>query len=319
MEDLNFNMLVRKVDLLTLRLFLTVIEERHLVRAAARENIAPSAVTKRIHDFEDTLGLELFYREPKGVILSSFGHVVADHVRQIFDNLNSIRSCIGEFQGGIRGHVRLATTESIIVEFLAADIGEFIRLFPSVDIDVHEDRNPNVIRSLTAGTVDLAVYSAIDDAATNNLEKYAYRQDRLVAILPRSHPRSTRQAMLFHELLDSDFVGLSATTSLMMQMEQAAVEANRTLNIKYRVASNEAARALVRAELACALQPEGMVTSEDMGRLAVIPLLDAWAVRHMHIAVPNRKSVPPAARALLDHLRSRSGYDLGTLDSKLII
>src|ERR1700733_13780394 len=96
MTDLSLNILIRRVDLLTLRLFLTIIEERNLGRAAIRENIAPSAVTKRIHDFEEVLGFELFHREPKGVVLSSVGHAVAAHVRGIFDTLNDIRADISE-------------------------------------------------------------------------------------------------------------------------------------------------------------------------------------------------------------------------------
>jgi DNA-binding transcriptional LysR family regulator len=101
---LSLNILVRRVDLLTLKLFLTIIEERHLGRAAARENIAPSVVTKRIHDFEEVIGFELFYREPRGVVLSPVGQAVAARVREIFANLSEIRSDISDFQQGVRGH-----------------------------------------------------------------------------------------------------------------------------------------------------------------------------------------------------------------------
>jgi DNA-binding transcriptional LysR family regulator len=305
--DLNLNILVRRVDLLTLRLFLTVIEERHLGRAAIRENIAPSAVTKRIHDFEEVLGFELFYREPRGVVLSSVGQAVAAHVRDIFESLGSIRSSVSDFQDGVRGHIRLGTTEAILVEFLAEDIGEFLRLFPAVEIEICEDRNPNVFRALVTGAVDIAVYAATEDLGTANLEVHPYRHDRLIVLVPRAHPIASRQAVQFNELLSWKFVGLAGTTSLMTQLQNAALHSGVALQIDYQVASNEAARALVRAGLGIAVQPEGLVTHEDHARLAVIPLLDKWAVRSMHVAIPN-KAVPAAARAFLDHLRSRVAF-----------
>ena len=194
---------------MTLRLFLTVIEERHLERAAVRENIAPSAVTKRIHDFEEVLGFELFYREPRGVILSSVGQAVATHVREIFASLNNIRSNISDFQEGIRGHIRLGTTESIIVEFLAQDIGDFLSLFPAVEVEICEERNPNVFRALVTGAVDIAVYAATEDLGPADLEVHPYRHDRLIVIVPRAHyPLASQQAVNFSDLLDWKFVGL---------------------------------------------------------------------------------------------------------------
>jgi DNA-binding transcriptional LysR family regulator len=316
MLDLSLNTLIRRVDLLTLKLFLTIIEEKHLGRAAARENIAASAVTKRIQDFEEVIGFELFYREPRGVVLSPVGQAVAVRVRQIFANLSEIRSDISDFRQGVRGHIRLGTTESIIVEFLAEDIGEFLRLFPDVEVEICEARNPEVHRSLIDALVDIAVYAATEDLGPAELRTYPYRQDRLIAILPRAHPMASKQAVLFEELLGWKFVGLSATTSMMTQLQHAATLAGKSLHIEYQVASNEAARALVRAGLGIAIQPEGLVTHEDQTRLAVLPLLDKWAVRSMCAAIPNDRTVPAAARALLDHLRSRVGFaSVGSLRS----
>jgi DNA-binding transcriptional LysR family regulator len=83
------------------------------------------------------------------------------------------------------------TTESVIVEFLAEDIGEFLRLFPDVEIEISEERNPYVHRSLIGGLVDIAVYAATEDLGPAELKAYPYRQDRLVAVLPRAHPMAS--------------------------------------------------------------------------------------------------------------------------------
>ena len=49
--------LFRRIDLTTLRLFVAVCEEKNLTRAATREGIAASAVSKRLHDFELSFGV----------------------------------------------------------------------------------------------------------------------------------------------------------------------------------------------------------------------------------------------------------------------
>ena len=68
MSGLTIHALVRRVDLFSLKLFLTAIEEGQIGRAAAREYIAPSAATKRIQDLEDLAGVKLFDRNAKGVV-----------------------------------------------------------------------------------------------------------------------------------------------------------------------------------------------------------------------------------------------------------
>ena len=62
---MNVRTWIRKLDLMTLRLFASITEERNIGRAAVRESIASSAVTKRIQQLEDTLGFRLMYRDPR--------------------------------------------------------------------------------------------------------------------------------------------------------------------------------------------------------------------------------------------------------------
>jgi len=62
--------LVRRIDLTTLQLFIAICEEGNLTRASQREAIAPSAVSKRMHDLEQVLQVSLFERHPNGMTLT---------------------------------------------------------------------------------------------------------------------------------------------------------------------------------------------------------------------------------------------------------
>lgn len=65
--------LIRRIDLITLRLFIAICEERNLTRASQREAIAASAVSKRMHDLEEALEVALFERHPTGMALTPAG------------------------------------------------------------------------------------------------------------------------------------------------------------------------------------------------------------------------------------------------------
>ncbi len=55
LDALNRGNLIRRIDLTTLQLFVAIWEEGNLTRAATRESIAPSAVSKRLNDLEAAL------------------------------------------------------------------------------------------------------------------------------------------------------------------------------------------------------------------------------------------------------------------------
>lgn len=100
MSTLSIHTLTRRVDLFTLRLFLTVVEEGQIRKAAVRENIAPSAATKRIQDLEEIAGLPLFERQPAGVVPNAAGVVLARYIRELFGNLEEMRRELGNTRTG---------------------------------------------------------------------------------------------------------------------------------------------------------------------------------------------------------------------------
>ncbi|MEX3786467.1 LysR family transcriptional regulator [Paraburkholderia sp. BR14374] len=109
MSGLNIHSLTRRIDLFTLRLFLTVVEEQQIRRAALTENVTPSATTRRIQDLVDMTGIGLLDRLPGGMVTSAAGEVLARHLRLLFANLDVMRREVSEFTKGVRGHISVSS------------------------------------------------------------------------------------------------------------------------------------------------------------------------------------------------------------------
>ena len=75
--------LVRRLDLITLQLFVAVFEEGTLTRAANREAIAVSAASKRLMELEQVLGVSLFVRRAKGMELTAAGETLLHQAASI--------------------------------------------------------------------------------------------------------------------------------------------------------------------------------------------------------------------------------------------
>lgn len=298
--------LIRQVDLFTLRLFLSVVEEQQIGRAAIRENIAASTATKRIHDLEEIAGILLFERTPKGVSPTAAGEVLARYLRSIFGQLDDMRAEIAAFSEGVRGEVTVASARTIIVPFLARELGDFARDFPNVDVVVRELDNAEITHAVAQGEADVGVFGVVRDLSVDGVETTDYRTDRLVAVVPRSHPLAQRTSASFEDLVDENLIVASAMHTT---FATAARRLGKDYRPKFSVRSSGVAISLVQAGLGVSVQPECVLGLEIFDRVSMLTLTEPWAKRIIRIATPAGRTPSPAARALIKQLLDRPAPD----------
>lgn len=292
--------LIRQVDLFTLRLFLSAVEEQQIGRAAIRENIAASTATKRIQDLEEIAGIELLERTPKGVMPTPAGAVLARHVRAIFGNLDDMRAEIAAFTEGVRGEVTVASARTIIVPFLARELADFARDFPRVDLVMREMENVEVVQAVMQGEADVGVFAVARDLDLSGVKTTAYRTDRLVAVVPRAHPLSGRTSVTFEDLMPENLIAVGAMHAV---FAAAAKRLGQEYKPKFSVRSSGVAISLVQAGFGVTVQPECLLGLELFDSVAAVELAEPWARRVIQIATVRGRTPSPAARALIKHLQ----------------
>jgi len=294
--------LIRQVDLLTLKLFMSAVEEQQIGLAAIREHVAASTATKRIQDLEDIAGIRLLERSPKGVVPSPAGEVLARYIRRIFDHLDDMRAEIASFTDGMRGKLTVASARSIIVPFLAREIGEFQREYPLVDLVVSELENADVVQAVARGEADVGVFAPAHELDLGGVDVTPYRQDRLIAVVPQGHPLAARGSITTEDLLAENLIVVGAMVGA---IRAAARRLGMEFEPRYSVRSTGVAVSLVQAGLGVTVQPECMVSHELFSRVAVLELAEPWAVRRVQVATARGREMNPIARALIQQLLER--------------
>ncbi|WP_077003011.1 LysR family transcriptional regulator [Variovorax sp. KK3] len=292
--------LIRQVDLFTLRLFLTAVEEQQIGRAAIRENIAASTATKRIQDLEEIAGIELLERTPKGVMATPAGEVLARHIRAIFGSLDDMRAEIAAFTEGVRGEVTVASARSIIAPFLARELADFSRDFPGVDLVIRELENADIVQAVAQGEADVGVFAVARDLDLGGVETADYRTDRLVAVVPRTHALSARSSVSFEDLMPENLIAVGAMSAA---FAAAAKRLGQEYKPKFSVRSTGVAISLVQAGFGVTVQPECLLGMELFDSVAAVDLTEPWAKRVILIATARGRTPSPAARALIKHLQ----------------
>ena len=125
---------MRTIDLESLKIFRTVVDEGGVVRAAAKLNRVQSNVTTRIRQLEQHLGTRLFRREGRSIVLSTEGHTLlayADRLLRLADEaVSQMRT------GKPKGIFRLGSLESTAGSRLAPILSRYHALYPDVVVEL---------------------------------------------------------------------------------------------------------------------------------------------------------------------------------------
>jgi len=294
----------RRIDLTSLQLFVAVCELGSIGRAAEREFIAASAVSKRLAELEATVDTALLYRHSRGVTLTPAGENLLHHARSVLFGLEKMQGELSEYAEGVRGHVRIHANISAIVQFLPEDLGAFVARHGQVKIDLEEHLSADVIQAVREGAADVGVchYTA-SDRGDDSLQSQAYREDRLVLVVPRGHRLATLQSCDFAAALDHDIVGLHAGSSIGLAMQRAAAAAGRALRQRIQVTGLDAMCRMIDNGLGIGILPDrAFALMSGVGALRAVPLNDDWARRELRLVARDFNALPVTTRMLVEHL-----------------
>lgn len=293
--------LTRRLDLTSLQLFVAVCELGNIGKAAEREFIAPSALSKRLSDLEATLGSPLLHRHSRGVHLTPAGQSLLHHARSVLFSLERMQAELSEYSDGARGQVRVHASISATVQFLPEDLGAFIRAHQAIKIDLEEHLSSEVIRAVQEGAADLGVCNTAD--GVGELQTLPYRQDQLVLIVPNGHVLAAQAAIAFEETLAFDHVGLHSNSSIYVAMRQAAGALGQSIKLRIQVTGLDAMCRMIHNGLGIGVMPrQAFELVHGVSELACVPLTDTWATRRIDLVARDFSTLPRTARLLVDHL-----------------
>jgi DNA-binding transcriptional LysR family regulator len=297
---------MRDIDPVSIRLFIATLEEGSIAKAAARENIVPSAVSKRLTDLEVELRVPLLDRSVKGVHATAAGKAFAHHARTLLQDMDRMQREMAGYVDGVRGLIKVLASLTSLSGELPSDIMQFRAGRPQIEIDVEERTTPVIYRSVREGLADVGVASEF--ASHEGLQVFPYRRYALAAVLPRGHALAHSPQATYAQLLGDDQVELGRDSGISQVFDEAAREARTTRTVRARVNSFETICALVSRGLGVGVAPLYLKAAKEKALdVAFVPLSDAWAQPRSFVAVRDLEALPVAARAFVDHLRASAG------------
>lgn len=173
------------MELAELEIFRTVVAEGGVTRAAERLNRVQSNVTTRIKQLEESIGVPLFVRDRKRLVLTASGEALLDYAERILDLVQEAREVVSPQNP--RGRLRIGSMESAAASRLPAPLAEFHQRWPEVRLELSTGQTDVLIAGVRAGKLDAALVAGpIEDGALSATPLY---KEELLLVTPRSHRR----------------------------------------------------------------------------------------------------------------------------------
>ena len=191
------------------------IAERGSLRAAARHlSLAQPALTRSIHELERELGVPLFERRARGMILTSMGEAFVRRASAVLSEVRRARDEVEQLHGGTRGRVVAGLSLAAHVALLPSALKPFRARYPQVQLHLIEGWYPTLEAGLKDGSVDFYVGPQHERAPSAELVQEHLFDNTRIVLGRRGHPLGRARSL--RDLIDSEW----ATTSVTFKAEE---------------------------------------------------------------------------------------------------
>jgi DNA-binding transcriptional LysR family regulator len=299
---------LNRLDLVTLRLFVAVVDAGSLTAGAERFGISLAATSKRIAELEQHCGVALLERGQRGVRATENGQTLHRHAIEVIARLEQLALAIDDFHTGTTGHLCLWANPSAFGGFLPRVLAEYATRHPEVKIDLEDALSEDSVRAVQKGVAEIAVIG--DNVPCEGLETVVCNIDHLVLLVPAGHRLAQQAAVPLAQALDHDLVTLPRSASLTRKVMAAGESVGRTLRIRVQVRSFDSMCRLVASGLGLAILPQAAaMLYADALRLCLLELEGLEIRRRLLLAMRRRSELSPAAAALVQLIETE-GFEI---------
>ncbi len=168
-----------------LKVFLAVSELGTVSDAARQLNCVQSNVTARIKNLESELGLELFYRKPRGMVATPAGRMLINYARKIIHLEKEAKKILTD-SNSVQGSLIVGAFESVAAVRFPVILSRFHRIYPQVDLSLITASSTELCRKVLDYQIDGAFVSDAYKQASLNYTPAFY--EKLVLVCPAGKP-----------------------------------------------------------------------------------------------------------------------------------
>ena len=281
-----------------------------MTRAAELLNISQPALSSRLGDAEQLLGIRLFQRRGRRLSLSAPGQLLLRSARTILKQLAAVENELMNLPDQAGQGLRIGMPQYASFSWLPAAIKKFEKQFPLVELEIFSEAALHPRHALSRNEVDVALVSS--PASNLQVDRSRFRSRRLIrdeffALLPADHTKADKLFLVADDFIDETYITNSAIPERNREYElffqPSAVYPERVVQVGFTTAILE----LVAAGIGTTIVTRWILESDDRFKGVVSkPLTKSGLFVNWFAIFSREKEIEMQAHALCDVIASSS-------------
>ena len=287
------------IDLKQLQAFSTLAEFGSFSRSAGVLGIAQPVLSRQIKALEKELGVDLFYRNGRGTVLTEAGKILNQYAKGVIDTVDRAASEVSALKSSPRGTIVIGLPPSVGIVLTVPLVQHFREAFPLISMRVIEGFSGHVLEWLLTGKIDVAVlYNA---PRTSSLRAEPLLTDELFLLGP---PDSTDvpegEAVEARHLAEVPLILPARPHGLRLLVDSLLGEAGISPRVELEIEAMPSTLGLVEKGVGYTILSYSTAHHRvQEGRMRAWRIVEPALTRQLILATSSQRPTTPATRALV--------------------
>jgi LysR family transcriptional regulator, hydrogen peroxide-inducible genes activator len=238
-------------------------------KAAARCHVSQPALSGQVQQLEAALGVRLFERDRRRVLVTSAGAEIIARARRVLVEVDDLVASASLLREPFAGTLRVGVLPTIAPYLLPEVMPRVAAKYPKLALVLREEKTADIARELGEGTLDAGLLAL--EAEVGNFEHAEIGKDEFLAALPKAHPLARKKRLSLSDLQEQDVLLLDEGHCFRDQALAICSKAHAK-ETTFRATSLATLAQMVSSGAGITLLPAIAVTVENRrGQLAVRP------------------------------------------------
>jgi len=281
-----------------LHYFMAVCEELHFTKAAEKLGISQPTLSQQIRVLEDEVGMPLFDRIGKKIVLTEAGSMLLSYGTEILDTLQNVKDAIKDLQDMKSGHIRIGIMPSDLDYRITQLVIDFHEKFPKVKLKIMS--SIEIVRQVLENEVDIGI--GINVLPNDRLVTIPLCREQYVLTVSEEHPMANRESIDIAELKNLPVIMYPEGFFGREIVEDTVKKHGFQLNSVLETSSVTSIINLVKANIGATVQPYPLIIEMNDPTLHIIHIQDDAPSRSLSIIYRVDRYVSQATKALIEQI-----------------
>jgi LysR family transcriptional regulator, carnitine catabolism transcriptional activator len=249
----------------------SVVDHEGFTRAAAALHVTQPALSEGIARLESELGIGLFHRVGRRVVLSAAGAAFLEPARQLLRDRAVIATSVAAVAGLEAGRLDLVALPTLSVEPLARLVGELRRAHPGIAVRIEQPEDSNEIANrVRSGRSEIGLADLpIDEPGLISEELLT---QELLLVVPPSSPLAGRRRVTMADVAAVPLVMTPPGSPMRRRIDSAFADAGATPTVAVETEQRESIVALVLAGAGASILPDPLADAAQASGAVTVAL-----------------------------------------------